>query len=135
MPVGVVSKNGNDPTLESVLHWRMLEKVADSARQAVKLAEPYKPHGGQFLEFRSISLSTYQTCMKLTRKSAEFCQFFGRHYPHMPINNNYIMLYFHSILRILMIGVSYFNKCVKYRYLPLPAVNCIVCCESCVWLF
>ena len=46
--------------------WRiMLEKVADSARKAVKLAEPYKPYGGQFLEFCSISLSTYQTCMKL----------------------------------------------------------------------
>ena len=38
----------------------MLEKVADSARKAVKLAEPYKPYGGQFLEFCSISLSTYQ---------------------------------------------------------------------------
>ena len=46
--------------------WRiMLEKVADSARKAVKLAEPYKPYGGQFLEFCSISLSTYQTCIKL----------------------------------------------------------------------
>ena len=43
----------------------MLEKVADSARKAVKLAEPYKPYGGQFLEFCSISLSTYQTCIKL----------------------------------------------------------------------
>ena len=64
----------------------MLEKVADSARKAVKLAEPYKPYGGQFLEFCSISLSTYQTCMKLTRKSTEFCQFFCRHYPHMPIS-------------------------------------------------
>ena len=63
----------------------MLEKVADSARKAVKLAEPYKPYGGQFLEFCSISLSTYRTCMKLTRKSAEFCQFFCRHYPHMPM--------------------------------------------------
>ena len=62
----------------------MLEKVADSARKAVKLAEPYKPYGGQFLEFCSISLSTYQTCMKLTRKSTEFCQFFCRNYPHMP---------------------------------------------------
>ena len=62
----------------------MLEKVADSARKAVKLAEPYKPYGGQFLEFCSISLSTYQTCMKLTRKSTEFCQCFCRHYPHMP---------------------------------------------------
>ena len=62
----------------------MLEKVADSARKAVKLAEPYKPYGGQFLEFCSISLSIYQTCMKRTRKSTEFCQFFGRHYPHMP---------------------------------------------------
>ena len=62
----------------------MLEKVADSARKAVKLAEPYKPYGGQFLEFCSISLSTYQTCMKLTRKSTEFCQIFCRHYPHMP---------------------------------------------------
>ena len=31
----------------------LLEKVADSARQAVKLAEPYKPYGGQFLEFCS----------------------------------------------------------------------------------
>ena len=41
-----------------VRHWRiMLEKVADSARKAVKLAEPYKPYGGQFLEFCSISLS------------------------------------------------------------------------------
>ena len=55
--------------------WILLEKVADSARKAVKLAEPYKPYGGQFLEFCSISLSTYQTCMKLTRKSTEFCQF------------------------------------------------------------
>ena len=65
--------------------WRiMLEKVADSARKAVKLAEPYKPYGGQFLEFCSISLSTYQTCMKLTRKSTEFCQFFCRHYPSRP---------------------------------------------------
>ena len=60
----------------------LLEKVADSARKAVKLAEPYKPYGGQFLEFCSISLSTYQTCMKLTRKSTEFCHFFCRHYPH-----------------------------------------------------
>ena len=47
----------------------LLKKVADSARKAVKLAEPYKPYGGQFLEFCSIFLSTYQTCMKLTRKS------------------------------------------------------------------
>ena len=62
----------------------MLEKVAVSARKAVKLAEPYKPYGGQFLEFCSISLSTYQICMKLTGKSTEFCQFFCRHYPHMP---------------------------------------------------
>ena len=60
----------------------MLEKVADSARKAVKLAEPYKPYGGQFLEFCSISLLTYQTCMKLTRKSTEFCQIVCRHYPH-----------------------------------------------------
>ena len=37
----------------------LLEKVADSARKAAKLAEPYKPYGGQFLEFCSISLSTY----------------------------------------------------------------------------
>ena len=59
----------------------MLEKVADSARKAVKLAEPYKPYGGQFLEFCSISLSTYQTCMKHPRKSTEFCQFCCRHYP------------------------------------------------------
>ena len=36
----------------------MLEKVADSARKAVKLAEPDKPYGGQFLEFCSISSST-----------------------------------------------------------------------------
>ena len=65
--------------------WRiMLEKVADSAFFAPKLAEPYKPYGGQFLEFCSISLSTYQTCMKLTRKSTEFCQFFCRHYPPSP---------------------------------------------------
>ena len=65
--------------------WRiLLEKVADSARKAVKLAESYKPYGGQFLEFCSISLSTYQTCMKLTRKSTEFCQFFCRHYPPRP---------------------------------------------------
>ena len=65
--------------------WRiMLEKVADSAFFAPKLAEPYKPYGGQFLEFCSISLSTYQTCMKLTRKSTEFCQFFCRHYPPRP---------------------------------------------------
>ena len=62
----------------------MLEKVADSARKAVKLAEPYKPYGGQFLEFCSISSPTYQTCMKLTRKSTEFCQFYCRHYPQMP---------------------------------------------------
>ena len=54
----------------------LLEKVAHSARKAVKLAEPYKPYGGQFLEFCSISLSTNQTCMKLTRKSTEFCHFF-----------------------------------------------------------
>ena len=59
-------------------------KVADSARKAVKLAEPYKSYGGQFLEFCSISLSTYRTCMKLTRKSTEFCQFFCRHYPPVP---------------------------------------------------
>ena len=56
----------------------LLEKVADSARKAVKLAEPYKPYGGRFLEFCSIALSTYQTCVKLTRKSTEFCQFFCR---------------------------------------------------------
>ena len=43
----------------------MLEKVADSAFFAPKWAEPYKPYGGQFLEFCSISLSTYQTCIKL----------------------------------------------------------------------
>ena len=42
----------------------MLEKVADSGRKAVKMAEPYKPYGGQFFEFCSISFSTYQTCMK-----------------------------------------------------------------------
>ena len=72
-------------------HWRiMLEKVADSARKAVKLAEPYKPYGGQFLEFCSISLSTYQTCMKLTRKSTEFCQFFCRHYPQRPSTHTWI---------------------------------------------
>ena len=64
--------------------WIMLEKVADSARKAVKLAEPYKPYGGQFLEFCSISLSTYQTCMNLTRKSTEFCQLFCRQNPHWP---------------------------------------------------
>ena len=62
----------------------LLEKVADSARKAVKLAEPYKPYGGQFLEFCSISLSTYQTCMNLTRKSTEFCQFFCRRNPLDP---------------------------------------------------
>ena len=57
-------------------HWRIIiEKVADSARTAVKLAERYKPYGEQFVEFSSISLSTYQTCMKFTRKSTEFCQF------------------------------------------------------------
>ena len=57
-------------------HWRIiLEKVADFARKAVKLAEPYNPYGGQLLEFCSISLSTYQTCMKLTRKSTEFANF------------------------------------------------------------
>ena len=33
----------------------LLEKVADSARKAVKLAEPYTPYSGQFLEFCSIS--------------------------------------------------------------------------------
>ena len=66
--------------------WRiMLEKVADSAFFAPKLAEPYKPYGGQFLDFCSIYLSTYQTCMKLTRKSTEFCPFFCRHYPPRPI--------------------------------------------------
>ena len=43
----------------------MLEKVADSAFFAPKFSEPYKPYGGQFLEFCSISLSTYQTCIKL----------------------------------------------------------------------
>ena len=32
----------------------LLEKVADSARKAVKMGEPYKPYGGQFLEFCSI---------------------------------------------------------------------------------
>ena len=32
----------------------MLEKVAESAGKALKLAEPYKPYGGQFLEFCSI---------------------------------------------------------------------------------
>ena len=62
----------------------MLEKVADFARRAVKLAEPYKPYGVQFLEFCSISLSTYQTCMKLPRKSTEFCQFFCRQNPPDP---------------------------------------------------
>ena len=62
----------------------LLEKVADSARKAVKLAEPYKRYGGQFLEFCSISLSTYQTCMKCTRKSTEFCQFFCQHHPPVP---------------------------------------------------
>ena len=67
----------------------MLEKVADFARRAVKLAEPYKPNGGQFLEFCSISLSTYQTCMKLTRKSTEFCQFFCRQNPLDPIHNSF----------------------------------------------
>ena len=41
-------------------------------------------YGGQFLEFCSTSLSTCQTCMKLTRKSTEFCQFFCRHYPQRP---------------------------------------------------
>ena len=46
-------------------HWQiMLEKVADSARKAVKLAEQYKPYGGQLLAFCSISLSTYQTCLR-----------------------------------------------------------------------
>ena len=64
--------------------WILLEKVADSARKPVKLAEPYKPYGGQFLGFCSISLSTYQTCMKLTRKSTEFCQFFCRQNPPDP---------------------------------------------------
>ena len=51
----------------------------------MKLAEPYKPYGGQFLEFyhSSISLSTYETC-KLTRKSTEFCQFFCRQNPPDP---------------------------------------------------
>ena len=69
-------------------HWRiMLEKVADSARKAVKLAEPNKPYGGQFLKFCSISVSTYQTCMKFTRKSTEFCHFFCRHYPQRPIQH------------------------------------------------
>ena len=42
----------------------LLEKVADSARKAVKLAKLYKPYGGQFPDLCSISLSTYQTCMK-----------------------------------------------------------------------
>ena len=53
---------GADEIMTGSRHWRiMLEKVADSARKAVKLAEPYKPYGGQFLEFCSISLSIYQT--------------------------------------------------------------------------
>ena len=74
--------------------WRiLLEKVADSARKAVKLAEPYKPYGGQFLAFCSISLSTYQTCMKLTRKVPNSANFsagrirrtlHGRSIPEMP---------------------------------------------------
>ena len=64
----------------------MLEKVADSARKAVKLAEPYKLYGGQFLEFCSISLYTYQTCMKLTRKSIEFCLFVCQQNPLDPIH-------------------------------------------------
>ena len=51
-------------------HWRiMLEKVADSARKAVT-AEPYKPYGGQFLEFCSISLSTYQSFSSLSLPAA-----------------------------------------------------------------
>ena len=33
-------------------------------------------------------LSTYQTCMKLTRKSTEFCQFFCRQNPPDPIWDN-----------------------------------------------
>ena len=50
----------------AVRPWRiMLEKVADSAFFAPNSAEPYKPYGVQFLEFCSISLSTYQTCIKL----------------------------------------------------------------------
>ena len=53
----------------------MLEKVADSAFFEPKLAEPYKPYGAQFLEVCSISLSTYQTCMKLTRKSTDSANF------------------------------------------------------------
>ena len=70
---------------DATRHWRiMLEKVTDSARKAVKLADPYKPYGGQFLEFCFISLSTYQTQMKLTRNGTDFCLFFCRHYPHMP---------------------------------------------------
>ena len=90
----------------------MLEKVGDSARKAVKLAEPYKPYGGQFLEFCSISLSTYQTCMKLTRKSTEFCQFFC---PHMPnricrrrgdyFSNNLL-----NVMYIIVAGRSGFTK-------------------------
>ena len=73
----------------------MLEKVADSARKAVKLTEPYKPYGEQFLEFCSISLCTDQTCMKLTRKSTEFCQFFCRHYPQRPTAQTYLKLTHH----------------------------------------
>ena len=72
----------------------LLEKVADSARKAVKLAEPYKPYGGLFLEFYSISLSTYQTCMKLTRKvpiSANFSASITRGQTSVPLTNERVI--------------------------------------------
>ena len=92
----------------------MLEKVADSARRAVKLAEPYKPYGGQFIEFCSISLSTYQTCMKLTRKCTEFC-------PHYGIRFHVIGLVARVYLRIqikIYIHTYIPNKC-NFKYMAL----------------
>ena len=90
-----------------IRHWRtMLEKVAHSARKAVKLAEPYKPYGGQILEFCSISLSTYQTCMKLTRKSTEF-----------------------NIIRICLLCIS--RRYFAHRSMSLAAPTCL--CELLVF--
>ena len=88
-----------------IWHWQiLLEKVADSAREAVKLAEPYKPYGGQFLEFCSISLSTYQICINLPEKSTEFCQFFCRHYPLVPT--------VHAILLTMTMGAQTYKQLI-----------------------
>ena len=61
----------------------MLEKVADSARKAVKLAEPYKPYRAIpriLLHFFIHIPNTHET----HQKSTEFCQFFCRHCPSRP---------------------------------------------------